>query len=113
MLNSKRKGSEGERELQEIFLAHEIPCRRNQQGPLAPTPYQGGHANPDLLCLINNNACHIEVKRCERLRFSEALKQAVNDAAGTGRTPVLCSRRNHDGWIISLYLNDFFQLINK
>lgn len=48
--------------------------------------------------------CHIEVKRTERLRLHEAMRQAV-DAAG-GKAPMVVHRRSREEWMVTLRLED-------
>lgn len=101
-MNSKRKGSAGERELAGILEAHGFPAHRNEQR------YVSGYNNPDVSA-EGLEAYHIEVKRVERLNVPEAMEQAVNDCAG--RVPVLAHRRNRQPWLVTMRLEDWLKLI--
>lgn len=101
-MNSKRKGSCGERELLHLLEAHGIPGQRNDQR------YIGGADNPDIAADVRGLPLHIEVKRTERLRLREALQQAERDAAG--RVPVVAFRGNREPWRVVLRLEDFLKL---
>ena len=97
-LNSKRKGSNAERELCAFLTGEGFPATRNDQR------YTGGHGNPDISA-ERLDAYHIEVKRTERLRLGEAMRQAEHDAAG--RVPCVVHRSNRAPWLITLHLTDW------
>ena len=97
-MNSKRKGSAGERELCEFLTAAGHPARRNEQR------YTGGKGNPDVSA-EGRETQHIECKRVEHLNVSEAMKQAERDA--DGKIPVVMHRRNREPWYITMRLSDF------
>ena len=99
-MNSKRKGSAGERELCEYLTAAGYPAHRNEQ------QYTGGKGNPDIDA-AGLERFHLEVKRVEKLNISAAMKQAERDAVN--RTPVVIHRRNREQWLITLKLADFLQ----
>ena len=99
-MNSKRKGSAGERELCEYLTASGYPAHRNDQ------QYTGGKGNPDIDA-EGLERFHIEVKRVERLNVSEAMRQAEHDAEN--RIPVVMHRRNREQWLITMRLSDFLQ----
>ena len=99
-MNSKRKGSAGERELCEYLTAAGYPAHRNEQ------QYIGGKGNPDIDA-AGLERFHIEVKRVEKLNVSAAMQQAERDAVN--RTPVVIHRRNREQWLITLKLADFLQ----
>jgi len=64
--------------------------------------YHGGPDAPDVRTAIDG--VHFEVKRCEALRLSEALAQAVDDA--NGKVPVVLHRANGRPWIAIVRLDD-------
>lgn len=97
-MNSKRKGSAGERELCEYLTAAGYPAHRNEQR------YTGGNGNPDVDA-EGLEALHIECKRVEKLNVIEAMHQSERDAAG--RIPVVMHRRNREPWYITMRLSDF------
>ena len=96
-MNSKRKGSAGERELCEYLTAAGFPAHRNDQR------FTGGRGNPDIDA-EGLEGFHIEVKRVERLNVSEAMRQAERDAVN--RKPVVVHRRNREGWLVTMKLSD-------
>lgn len=99
-MNSKRKGSAGERELCEYLTAAGFPACRNDQR------YTGGYDNPDISAQ-GLESLHIECKRVEKLNVNEAMKQAAADAAG--KTPVVMHRRNREAWLITMRLDDYLK----
>lgn len=102
-MNSKRKGSGGERELLEILRGNGFPdAHRNDQR------YVSGFHNPDISAELKGKPLHIEVKRVERLNLSEAMKQAVRDADGAA-IPIVAHRRNREPWMITLRLDDLLK----
>ncbi len=98
-MNSKRKGNAAELELLHLLEARGLPATRNLQ------QWVGGKGNPD----ISLPALHVEVKRTETLRLSEALNQAQGDAA-PGTLPVVMHRMNRGRWIAIMGLPDFLTL---
>lgn len=105
LLNSKRKGSQGERELTEI-LSHVGEVERNDQR------YTGGAGNPDIRFTAGGNVYHVEVKRVEKLNLHAAIKQAENDAAD-GTIPIVIHRRNREQWYVNMKLTNFLELIQE
>ena len=105
-MNAKRKGSGGERELAEILRRSGIRAYRNDQ------IYRSGHNNPDVMAEVNNIPLHIEVKRVEKLNVSEAVNQAVRDAA-KGALPVVAHRRNREQWLITMPLLNVLEVIKE
>ena len=101
-MNSKRKGSNGERELVDLLRSAGINAHRNDQ------MYVGGKNNPDVYAEINGQPLHIEVKRVERLNILEAMQQAVNDAAESS-LPVVVHRRNRSQWLITIPLLEWLR----
>lgn len=99
-MNSKRKGSAGERELCTYLAARGFPAHRNEQR------YISGKANPDVDA-EGLEEYHFEVKRVEKLNVPEAMRQAVRDASG--RTPVVVHRRNREPWLVTLRLDDWIE----
>lgn len=99
-MNSKAKGSAGERELCEYLTEAGHPAHRNDQR------YTGGRGNPDIDAEGLENL-HIECKRVEHLNIAEAMRQAERDAVN--RTPVVIHRRNRQPWYITMRLSDYLQ----
>lgn len=98
-MNSKRKGSGGEREFAAIMTAAGFDSHRNDQRRPG-----GGYGNPDISAQGLENL-HFEVKRVEHLNISQAMAQAIADAAG--RVPIVAHRKNRGEWFVTLRLSDF------
>ena len=103
-MNSKRKGSAGEREVLKILLESGIQAVRNDQR------YVGGRNNPDISATFAGTDFHVEVKRTERLNLTGAMKQAVSDADGKA-FPVVIHRSNRQDWLVTFRLSDFLNRI--
>ena len=102
-MNSKRKGSEGERELLSILQENGFPdASRNEQR------YIGGLNNPDISVHYKGKPLHIEVKRVEKLNIMNAINQAVSDANGKA-FPVVIHRTNRHPWLVTFRLDDFLK----
>ena len=98
-MNSKRKGSAGERELAKLLSGYGYECHRGQQ-------FSGGFDSPDVVGLPG---IHIECKRVEALNIHKAYAQAVRDAEGKA-IPAVFHRRNRDIWMVTLSLEDLMRL---
>lgn len=105
-MNSKRKGSAGERELLHMLEAHGIAAHRNLQ------QFVGGVDNPDIAAEVGGIPLHVEVKRQERLRLSAAVSQAVHDANGHA-LPVVVHRSNRQPWLLTVRLEDVLRLLHE
>lgn len=101
-MNSKAKGSAGERELAGILRGHGYESHRNDQ------QYKGGKDNPD----ITLDGMHVECKRTEALRLYDALEQARRDANGHA-VPCVMHRKNHAPWVVIMYLDDWIHLYRE
>ena len=102
-MNSKKKGSAGERELLHLLEAHGIPAHRNDQR------FIGGVDRPDVYAEVYGVPLHAECKRTERLRLSEAVAQAVHDSNGHA-LPVVVHRSNRQPWLLTARLEDILQI---
>lgn len=102
-MNVKKKGNAGERELLHLLEAHGIPAHRNLQ------QFVGGVDNPDIAATVCGLPVHLEVKRQERLRLSEAVEQAVHDA-NNHALPVVVHRSNRQPWLVTARLEDVLQI---
>lgn len=104
MINSKRKGRDGEEELVRIIREQGFPrIRRSQQ-------YCGKSGeSADLVGLPN---IHIECKRVEKLNIFEAIKQAIRDVLHSGTSKLACvfHRKNKERWLVTMTLEDWFVL---
>lgn len=101
-MNSKDKGSRGERELASKLKEYGFDCRRGQQ-------YCGANGDADVVGL---DGIHIECKRTERLSLYDALAQAKSDAK-EGQMPVVMHRKNHCEWVVIQPLSDWIELYKE
>lgn len=104
-MNSKKKGSAGERELLSI-LAEAGAAQRNDQR------YVGGVDNPDISFQMGANRFHVECKRAEKFNAYAAMDQAQRDANGHA-VPIVAHRRNRRPWLVVLTLADFLRLMGS
>lgn len=100
---SKRKGAAGELEaaakLNEVLGTH---LRRGRQ-------YHGGPDSPDLTGDVAE--LHVEVKRTERFRLWDALKQARDDAS-VDQVPVVMHRANKKPWVLVVEVEMLIRLLD-
>lgn len=91
--SSRRKGMDGEREVARIWQAAGFAVR-------------GLEAEGDHLVVCGNGLVfHSEVKRQERVRLPEWVRQA-NEEAPPNTIPVVAWRQNHGMWRADLGLDD-------
>lgn len=100
MVNSKRKGAEGEREFAKLCREKGYDCRRGQQ--------YNGIGGDDVVGLPG---IHIEVKRVEKLNIHNAMEQSVRDSKGN--VPIVAHRRAREGWLITMKAEDWFNMFQK
>ena len=98
-INSKQKGSRGEREVAEIIRKHGFEARRTQQ-------YCGNTG--DASDVTSNLPYHIEVKHQERLEIDKWWEQATHDAMG--KTPILVFKKNRQKWRVVMDFEEFLEL---
>ena len=101
-MNSKKKGSAGERQLASILQSYGYAAHRNDQR------YTGGLENPD----VSLRGVHIECKRAEAFRLYDALAQATRDANGKA-LPVVMHRKNNAPWVVVMALEDWIKLYRE
>lgn len=102
-MNSKRKGKAGELEFSRLCREQGYDCRRTAQ-------YCGNTG--DAADVTGLPGIHVEVKRVERLNVSEAMGQAVRDSR-PGEIPIVAHRRNHEPWLATMRLDDWFELYRE
>ena len=95
-MNSKRKGSAGERELAKKLKEYGYDTRRSVQ-------YNGMQGEADV---VGVNGLHIECKRCQQVRDEIFMQQAERDAR-KGDIPVVMYRRNGEKWKTNMRLDHF------
>lgn len=98
-MNSRNKGTAGERELASKLRDYGYEARRGQQ-------YCGLNGNADVIGLPG---IHIECKRVEKLNLYDAMSQAVHDAKEEEKPAVFHRKNNHE-WLVTLRLDDFMKL---
>lgn len=99
MVNSRRKGCVGERELAKV-LQKELgwEARRTQQ-------FCGDAGDSDVTA---NVPVFIECKRVERLNVEAAVEKAVSQAEG--KPVMVCHRKDRGSWIVSLPLSQLVEV---
>ena len=100
-INSKRKGSAGERELANKLKEYGYNCRRGQQ-------YNGLEGED----VVGLDYIHIECKRVQALNIDEAMEQAKRDATGE-QLPAVFHRKNNKKWKVTMELSDWIKLYNE
>ena len=103
MINSKKKGKNGELELSHKLQEYGYNnVRRSQQ-------YAGIYGDADL---INLDGIHIECKRVEKLNLYDAMSQAIHDAKD-GSFPTVFHRKNRCDWLVTMKLEDWINLYRE
>lgn len=100
-LNSKKKGKAYELELARAFREYGYEARRTAQ-------YCGNTG--DASDVVGLPGIHIEAKRCEQLRLSEWMEQAVRDSKGTGKLPVVFHRKSREETLVTMRLDDWMKI---
>lgn len=99
MTNSREKGARYERELASMLRSYGYECRRGQQ-------FCGANGDADVVGLPG---IHIEAKHVEKLNLFEAMKQSIRDAR-TGEKPAVFHRKNRQGTMVTMLLEDWMEL---
>jgi Holliday junction resolvase len=100
-INSKRKGSQGEREFARLLREEGYEARRGQQ-------YAGSPDSPDVVGLPY---VHLEIKRVERLNINDAMAQAKRDCGEL--IPIVAHRKNGKKWLITMEFDDWITLYRE
>lgn len=103
MVNSRAKGAAGERELANKLKEYGFQARRTQQ-------FCGTAGDSDVTC-TELASYHIECKRVQNLNVDKAIDQATRDCGD--KTPVVIHRKNNRPWLVTLYLEDWLNLVKK
>ena len=98
-INSKRKGSTGERQLAHKLEEYGYNTRRSVQ-------YNGKDGQADVVGLPK---IHIECKRVEKLNIYNAIDQAKRDAKNDDM-PTVFHRKNRCNWLVTMGLDEFMKL---
>lgn len=99
-INSKRKGTAGEREWAKVCNDNGFNCRRGQQF--------NGLGGEDVVGLPG---IHQEVKRVEKLNIYDAINQSIRDSQG--KIPIVAHRKNHCEWLVTMRAVDWFELYRE
>ena len=98
--SSQRKGADGERELVTVLKEYGFETQRGGSETFGTVPD-----------VVGLPGIHIEVKRREKLNISEAMKQAVRDAARFhDGAPTVFHRRSREPWLVTMSLSDWLRL---
>lgn len=98
---SKDKGARFERELAKVFKEYGFDARRTAQ-------YCGNSG--DAADVVGLPFIHVEAKRQEQIRIYEWIEQAIRDAEGTGNIPAVFFRKNKCDILVTMQINDWFEL---
>lgn len=101
-INSRAKGSYGEREFRDFLRSYGIQARRGQQ-------FSGSGESPDVVHDLDG--WHAEVKRTECLSLYTAMDQATRDASSKNLIPFVAHRRNKKPWLVILPADQWVQLV--
>lgn len=102
-MNSRQKGSRGEREAAAAWVqAVGGTARRGQQ-------FAGGTESPDVVSSYEN--IHLEVKRVERGNPYQWMDQAIRDAGP--KLPLVLHKRNRRDWLVVVRLCDVPRLAKE
>ena len=103
-INSKQKGSRGERDAVKLLKSLGFDdARRGQQ-------FRGSPESPDVECLETLPNIHFEIKWDKTVdfgtkRFNDAMQQAIRDA-GTKQVPVMLWKHNGKPWRLTWLCDD-------
>lgn len=103
-VNSKQKGARFERTLASKFREYGYDARRTAQ-------YCGNTG--DAADVIGLPGLHIEAKHQETMRLYEWMSQAKRDSEGTGRLPVVFHKKNNAEILVTMTLEDWFNLYRE
>lgn len=103
-LNSKAKGARFERKLAGLFREYGYEARRTAQ-------YCGNTG--DASDVVGLPGIHIEAKHQERMSLYEWVSQAKRDSEGTGRLPAVFHKKNNAEILVTMTLEDWFNLYRE
>lgn len=98
-MNSRSKGSVGERELADELSMRGLMARRTVQ--------YCGKSGDSADIAIAGIGLHVEVKRCERIRLPEWIEQAHGDAHG--RPWAIFTRQSRRPWLVIQTLDQWIE----
>jgi Holliday junction resolvase len=103
MVNSRAKGARAERELANKLKEHGFQARRGQQ-------FCGANGDPDVVC-TELSEYHIECKAVQALNIDKAMAQSLSDCHD--KTPICVHRKNHKPWLVTMFLEDWLNLVKS
>lgn len=104
---SVTKGKRGENEFARLLREERLTTRRT-------APLQSARTNDAADVQIDEFPhLHVEVKRDERMSVDAMCRQAEEDAAPVGHTPVVAWRRNNGPWRVVLPLSYWLELLEE
>lgn len=98
-MNSKRKGTVGEREAVHFLNNLGFETHRTSQV-----------CGKDSADVEGIEGLHLEIKRQEKTAIEQWLQQSERDAGYTGGIPIVMHRRNRETWKVTLRAEEFFKL---
>lgn len=101
---SRRKGKRGEREVATL-LREALPWFANA----VRRGWQSRAGDDE--CDVEGTPWWIECKRGKAPNIRKALAQADTDT--DGRAPVVFTRRDREGWVVSMHAKDWLQLVRS
>lgn len=107
-INSRQKGIRRELEWCKVCRFRGFNAFRGAQH--AGKNLTTGEAAPDVVTPDLN--VHHEVKGVERLNLEDACAQSKRDA-NDGELPVVAHRKNNGPWLVTMYEEDFFNLVRN
>lgn len=99
-INSKKKGSRGEREWAKLCREYGFNCRRTAQ-------YCGNTG--EAADVVGIPGIHQEVKWVERLNLRDAMEQAKKDCGNN--IPIVAHKKNNKEWLVTMRAEDWLKLI--
>ena len=100
-INSRQKGSTGERELAGIFREYGYEARRTAQ-------YCG--KSGDASDVVGLAGIHIEAKHQEKMYLYDWMAQAKRDASSTDNLPTVFHKKNNAEILVTMELRDWMKL---
>lgn len=98
-INSKRKGTVGERDAVHFLNSLGYDTHRTSQ--------VSGRDSADIEGI---EGLHLEIKRQEKVSIEQWLQQSERDAGYTGGLPIVMHRRNRESWKVTLRAKVYFTL---
>ena len=108
-INSKQKGKRFELQVANYLKSRGYEARRSQQF----CGYAEG--DPDVISsvMLGSKKPSLECKAVESLNIHKAMEQASRDCEPTGDTPVVIHKKNGKGILVTMKLDDFFDVMEE